>query len=368
MVKFTGRMSMIAMLGLSFTAAGAFAQDAGSADPHAGHDHAPGEHRAIDEDLNNSNMLFKSDTVSLGEVLDTDPVPLAFEFKNTGSEELEVRLVKPSCGCTAADMKKTRFAPGESGTIDMTFDPHGRNGALRRNVTVYTNSKTNPVQTLYIDCIVKPVVITKPQVLAFEPVDKGQGAEQTLSVFGRFPDFEVSRATVQDPGNFEVEVVKVGEEEVQGDTMYRWDLKVKIKEGAKPDNYRTELSIRTNDEHRLIFSRAVVARVIGDLELRPVRLTMGRLRVGDEFEREVTLKSRSGKAFNVTNLNSNNIVLDAEYSAEPVDPEKKDEWVIRVKGKVSNAAPRFNSQLFVATDMEDEDLVTVQMYGQLLDK
>lgn len=367
MLRFTGRMSAIAMLGLSLTAMSAFAQD-GAADPHEGHDHAPGEHRAIDEDLNSSIMLFKSDTVALGEVLDTEPVPLEFEFKNTGSEELEVRLVKPSCGCTAADMKKTTFAPGESGTIDMTFDPHGRNGALRRNVTVYTNSKTQPVQTLYIDCIVKPVVITQPQVLAFEPVDKGRGAEETISVYGRFPEFEVTRATVQDPGNFEVEVVKVGEEEFQGDTMYRWDLKVKIRENAKPDNYRTELSIRTNDEHRLIFSRAVVARVIGDLELRPVRMTMGRLRVGDRFEREITLRSRSGKAFNITNLNSSNIVLDAEYAAVPVDPEKRDEWTITVKGDVKSPAPRFNSQLFVATDIEDESLVTVQMYGQLLEK
>ncbi len=366
MVKLTGRMSAAALLALSMTGMPALAQD-GAADPHAGHGHAPGEHRAIDEDLNNSIMLFKSDTVQLGEVLDIEPVPLAFEFKNTGSEELEVRLVKPSCGCTAADMKKTTFAPGESGTIDMTFDPHGRNGALRRNVTVYTNSKTNPVQTLYIDCIVKPVVITQPQVLAFEPVDKGNGAEQTLSVFGRFPDFEVTRATVQDPSNFDIEVEKIGEEKVGSDTMYRWDLKVKIRENAKPDNYRTEISIRTNEEHRPIFSRAVVARVIGDLELRPVRMTMGRLRVGDEFEREVTLRSRSGKAFNITNLNSSNIVLDAEYSASPVDPEKRDEWTITVKGKVGSAAPRFNSQLFVATDMEDESLITVQMYGQLLE-
>lgn len=369
-----------ALIGLIAGISGA--QDSGSAEPgHEGHTHGvqpttvhpqvstgkvdPGQ---IAGPTAKSILLFKETHVSTGEILDIEPVPVEFLFKNTGSEDLEIQLIKPSCGCTVPDMEKTTYKPGESGVMKVTFDPSGKKGNVSRNITVYTNSMSKPVHTIFLQSIVKPVVLMEPRVLAFDMTNKGQRNTKDIKIFGRFPEFKVTRATTQDSDVFDIEIVDGGKVQKDNEDMWLQIIRVSILESAKPDNYRTEISVRTNEKNKSIFSMAVVGRVIGDLELSPVRMTLGRLVVGDEFNNTVTLRSISGAPFEVKGVNSSNVVLDAEYTAEPVDAEKRNEWTIRVKGTVINPAQRFNSQLNVITDMADEEMLTVQMYGQLQPK
>ncbi|MBO6513973.1 MAG: DUF1573 domain-containing protein [Phycisphaerales bacterium] len=348
---------------------------------HAGHNHAADPataHRATGTGQVDPNtvggptaksvLLFKETHVSTGEILDIESVPVEFKFKNTGSEDLEIQLVKPSCGCTVPDMEKTVYKPGESGVLKVTFDPTGKKGTVSRNITIYTNSSIKPVHTIFLQSEVKPVVLTEPRVLAFEMTNKGQSNTKDIKIYGRFPEFKVKRATTQDSDVFGIEIVDGGKVTKDGEDMWLQIVRVTLMESAKPDNYRTEVTIRTNEEHKSIFSMAVVGRVIGDLQLSPVRMTLGRLVVGDEFNNTVTLRSISGKPFEVKGVNSSNVVLNAEYTAEPIDAEKRNEWTIRVKGTVAHPAQRFNSEINVITDMADEEMVSIQVYGQLQPK
>ncbi|MFK7759097.1 MAG: DUF1573 domain-containing protein [Phycisphaerales bacterium] len=377
--RFMQRMCAISFSAFALCAAGASAQPG-----HEGHNHAPGQHGTPAElqpipvrpgtqpDVAGPNarsiLVFKETTVSTGEILDIESVPVEFEFKNTGSEALEIQLVKPSCGCTVPDMEQKVYAPGESGTMKVTFDPSGKKGPISRVITIYTNSKTKPVHSIYLQSFVKPAVVTEPNILAFDLTQKGQTATKDIKVYGRFPEFKVSRATTPDTDVFGIEVIKGGPVEKDGETLYMHTIRVTVLESARPDNHRTEITVRTNDEHKPIFSLAVVGRVIGDLELTPVRMTMGRLVVGDEFTREITLRSKSGEAFEIKSVSSSNVVLDAAYTATPVDAQKRNEWTISVKGSVLHPAQRFNAQLTVLTDVADEEELTVQMYGQLQPK
>tara|TARA_R110002073_G_scaffold37866_3_gene109033 strand:+ start:48758 stop:50008 length:1251 start_codon:yes stop_codon:yes gene_type:complete len=395
----TRRMCTVSLTTLGMLAAFAGAQVTGTkpaADPakkqaqpvkeltgHEGHNHGPEGHntgtlRPLNVNPNgqaaptgptaNSVLLFKETTVSTGTILDTDPVDVNFEFMNTGGEDLEITLIKPSCGCTVPDMSQKVYAPGEKGVMKVTFDPSGKNGPISRNITIYTNSSAKPVHTIILHSYVNPVVITEPRILAFDLTQKGQGATKDINVYGRFEDFKISRATTQDIDTFGIEIIDGGKVEKNGEDMWLQIIRVSILESAKPDSHRTEITVRTNEPHKELFSLSVVGRVIGDLELTPVRMTMGRLVVGDEFEREVTLRSKSGDAFEVKSVNSVNVVLDAQYTATPVDPEKRNEWTITVKGTVIHPAQRFNAQLNVLTDVADEETLTVQMYGQLQPK
>lgn len=353
-----------------------------TAQDHAGHDHADHvqsttpsvvgsqepDRDALLKDLVASNMVFASETVSVGEILDIEPVEMEFKFRNTGSDTLEIRYVKPSCGCTVPELEKTTYEPGERGTFKVTFDPKGKKNQTTRVITVYTNSKIKPVHRVYADAWVNPVVVTEPNIVSFSMVEKGAGATQHIDVLGRFPEFEVTRVTTTDPQVFDVEVEQLGETEHNGQTLYASRVHVRLLESARPDNHRTELVIRTNDERKPLFSVAAVGRVIGDLELSPVRMTLGRIEVGDEFEREVIVRSRAGRGFEIKAVTGNIAALDAEYTFEPVDPEKRDQWIVRAKGTVANAAPRFNAPLMVATDVPEEELMRIQMYGQLITK
>lgn len=313
---------------------------------------------------NKGTLLFSSKQQDAGEVFDEDSVKLSYLFRNTGAGPLTITQVKTSCGCTVPELAKKTFMPGESGTLDVTFDPKGKRGVIARNITVFTDSESTPSETLIVRAFVKPIVILEPNIIPFEAVEKGATATKEFKVYGRTEDFKVTRATVAKPDIFGIEVEDMGEVEHKGETLRMSVIRVTVKDGASPNNHRADVTIRTNDERRSIMSGTVIARVLGDLVMDPVRVTMGRMVVGDTFEREFHVKSKSGKAFNLESVAFNTVALDSETTFEPANEEKTD-WIVRITGTVVAPAPRFNTPIRITTDVSDEKELTMQMYGQL---
>lgn len=314
-------------------------------------------------------IVFVSDRLDAGELLDTETGHVEYQFRNVGNGPLTISQVKPSCGCTVPELDQKVYQPNETGVIKVDFDPKGKRGNTLQSIRVFTDSKSTPMVNLTMRAMVKPIVVLEPNaVLNFMSVEKGQAVSKDIKVMGRFSGFEVTRATSNDPLNFDVEVIPGGEVEVDGDTLYEHTIRVTLKDTATPGQLRTELSIRTNEERKSIFSMAAVGRVLGDVQFSPARLTLGRLEVGDTFEREMRVTSRSGKAFNITGATLNNRTVNAKFIATPVDPEKKTEWIVKVTGSVEQAAARFNTVVNVLTDVTGEELVPLQLYGQLRPK
>lgn len=63
-----------------------------------------------------------------------------FEFKNTGDVPLVITSARGSCGCTVPDYPRTPIAPGEKGTIKVSFDSNGRPGRNDKTVTIDANT------------------------------------------------------------------------------------------------------------------------------------------------------------------------------------------------------------------------------------
>jgi plastocyanin len=64
-----------------------------------------------------------------------------FKFTNTGKVPLLIRDVKTSCNCTVPDWSDEPIAPGQSGTIDITYDST-KPGKFKRYLTVHSNAGT----------------------------------------------------------------------------------------------------------------------------------------------------------------------------------------------------------------------------------
>jgi hypothetical protein len=312
-------------------------------------------------------LLFSSRTQDTGEILDTEEHKLSFLFRNTGAGPLTITQTKVSCGCTVPELSKKTYMPGESGTLDVTFDPRGKKGAIARNITIFTDSDTTPSQTIIVRSLVKPVIVVEPMVIPFQPMQKGTTATEEFKVYGRTDDFKVTRATISEPEFFDIEVIDMGPTEYQGENMRLSVVKVTVKPNARPDNHRADVTIRTNDERKPVMTHSIVARVLGDLNTNPVRVTMGRMVVGDAFEREFNVTSKSGTPFKLESVALNTVALDSTVTYEPVNEEQTD-WVVKITGTVKNAAPRFNTPIRIITNVSDEKELTLQMYGQLLNQ
>lgn len=85
---------------------------------------------------------------------DDGPVTFDFVFVNTGSEPVAVTAARPSCGCTAPRFSLAPVAPGDSGTVSVTYDPQGRPGRFDKYVAVDFSEAGNRVKLHVVGTVV----------------------------------------------------------------------------------------------------------------------------------------------------------------------------------------------------------------------
>jgi phosphohistidine swiveling domain-containing protein len=64
-----------------------------------------------------------------------------FSIKNTGNIPLIIQDVQPECGCTKTEWTTQPIAPGSIGNIKAVYNPAGRPGYFRKNITISTNTE-----------------------------------------------------------------------------------------------------------------------------------------------------------------------------------------------------------------------------------
>lgn len=74
-------------------------------------------------------------TINEGEVVDTE-----FKFTNTGEAPLIISAAQGSCGCTIPEYPKAPIAPGEEGSILVSFNSEGKPNQQSKTVTLTTNA------------------------------------------------------------------------------------------------------------------------------------------------------------------------------------------------------------------------------------
>jgi hypothetical protein len=86
-----------------------------------------------------AKMYFPEKVFDFGFIMQGDEVKHDFHFKNVGNDDLIIERVEPSCGCTVPIYPKKNIAPGEEGTISVTFKSAGKLGRQVPTIKVLTN-------------------------------------------------------------------------------------------------------------------------------------------------------------------------------------------------------------------------------------
>ena len=90
-----------------------------------------------------STIVWKAETIDVGEIPQGTPKAIVYEFKNTGKTAVVITNVQGSCGCTATDYTKEPILPGKSAKVTATYNAANK-GAFTKTVTVTTNAETTP--------------------------------------------------------------------------------------------------------------------------------------------------------------------------------------------------------------------------------
>ncbi len=101
---------------------------------------------------NQAEIKFDKVTQDLGTFSVKSPVKTAtFTFTNVGNAPLVLNQVVASCGCTVPRYDKKPVAPGQKGTITVTYNGTGKfAGHFKKSITVRSNGKIEMTR-LYIE-------------------------------------------------------------------------------------------------------------------------------------------------------------------------------------------------------------------------
>ena len=92
-------------------------------------------------------LIFNEQRHDFGEVQEElGEVTHNFTFRNNGNEPLVISKVRTSCGCTVPEYSEVPIAPGDTGSVKITFNPAGRPGKFSKPIYVHAN--TVPERTI----------------------------------------------------------------------------------------------------------------------------------------------------------------------------------------------------------------------------
>ena len=109
-----------------------------------------------------------------GEVMRGQTVAHTFVFHNAGDAELIVDRVKSTCGCTGVLLSEKNIPPGGKGTVKATFNSSRFNGAVKKNILLYSNDPSGQPMTFTVKGVVIIPLEANPARLVFGEVPVGQ--------------------------------------------------------------------------------------------------------------------------------------------------------------------------------------------------
>ena len=137
----------------------------------------------VDASFDSVPQLEITDRFEMGLVPNDVKTVKPLTFRNTGKRPLVISDINTSCACTlpALDPNSTEVAPGQEGTIHVTFDPFRVPGfESTKLLTLFANDPSRPTVEVEVHTLIEPEFELIPDSIDFGAVEKGEGKKATI--------------------------------------------------------------------------------------------------------------------------------------------------------------------------------------------
>ena len=101
-------------------------------------------------------LQFDSEHLDLGRIKQGQTPHGHFTLRNIGDQTLEIREIKPSCGCTAIMAESKSIPPGQESKLQVSVDTTGKEAEIEKTILVVSNDSMRPRVTLTVSLLVEP--------------------------------------------------------------------------------------------------------------------------------------------------------------------------------------------------------------------
>jgi len=276
-------------------------------------------------------LQFENTVYDFGKTSLVEKVAGTFKFKNTGDAVLKVQQPQPSCGCTTAGVKPDTLQPGETGELPFTLNLGRYTAKLEKHITVKSNDPKNPEIVLTVKADYTPLYEVSPTAIIPNVTLGGKDTNQSFTV----------RRTDGKPVHLgKLEGSKPWLKAEIDPSAKPEDSSVKVRLEIAPDglprHFYENVQVYTTETNIPITTLWVQGQLRGDLAMTPEVLYWN-INDPDKAKaehpeamvtRRVTIKSSSGKTFEVKNAQSS--VKGMQLEVVPKEPGKVYELVAKV--------------------------------------
>lgn len=324
----------------------------------------------------NAMISFQSLTFDFGDIYSTTPVPGEFVFTSAGTEDLIIERVQTTCGCTsanAAELRNSRWAPGEGGAIKFTYTPDQKPGAQAKTVNVFTNSTSNRQVTLTLKANYIPAVKTSAQFANFGRIEAGNIGQSRVIIESRDPDFAFIDFDLGESAEmFTWSYSKL--DSVDRNYPSRGQLLIQTKADSPTGPMsriigRMVYKAREGDadvQSELSANLQIRGEIVGDIEVNPPLARAPLATPGSAFEHRFVVSSRKGQTFTITELRLiDGPVSGVTHEIKPIEGSNGTSYEVIVRGTAPDRAGGFMGRMDVLTDIPNHGPTPLQFSGVL---
>jgi hypothetical protein len=226
---------------------------------------------------------------NFGEVENTEVVKHVFVLQNAGDAPLTIKKVRPTCGCTVADLDKKLIEPGGRATLSARLSLRGRKGAQNKSIRIESDDPLTPRIRLYMKGTVITQVAVEPSYISFGRLKPDSVVTKEIKLVGRLTDVSITNAVLTpDSKHFEV---------VPRDDGDRRRVAVRTVPPLIPGPIREKINIMTDHPSLKLVTVQMFASVLGEVSVIPRQIVLRKS--GPPSTRVILLRPGTVSSFKV---------------------------------------------------------------------
>ena len=309
--------------------------------------------------------------LDFGSINDFESRTVPVEFTNTGDSVLTVNRVQPTCGCTTTSLDKKDYAPGERGTINLTFKPKG-SGPQTKYVKVHTNDIRRPVQSLKIKSIVQQTVMATPRIFSLKDISLGHPYITSAILESDNPTYAPTSISISgDLKTFSTATIDAIADAPDGKRQWRINLTL---DGTLPWGWHTGSAtvrgtVKTPDGIQpQRYTMGMHASVAGTLRADDPMFRLITLQPGESVRKTMRLSTVDGTAFQIRSASvQGGGAANFTAVAEPLTPDRR-AWTVTLSGTAPLTRGVVKGHVIVQTDVPGEEAIGLLFSGNIIRK
>ena len=310
----------------------------------------------------------------MGKIVDNKKVSIPFCLTNNTKNPVKIKKVDASCGCIAAVPDPETIPAGGKSKVMVKVDPSGRSGYIQWSIRIFTDCPQIPVVETYLDATILKNAMLSQEYLYFGEFRRGVKALQKIWVAPqKYPEFKVLevKAVIADPQKpvseyFNIEFSAGVYEGFYPGLRPAYCIEIKAQETIPYGRVEGKLVIKTDIPEHNIIEIPLLARVAGEIGVRPDYLSLGIIKAGRTTKKNIYIYHREGGAFSIKKITSTCKFLNPEIQVKV--PEQYYKITVFCEGKEGLPEGEFRGHLTIHTTSEQQPEIKIPIQGIIAPK